>query len=112
MTWHNLNDKQRKRVLDALRSSKGDSPASPEDLAIAKEIEDYAKPGPDDQAYRDAADGAFTDGPNVDADAPVSVSDDDGAWVLAWVWVSDSDAGIDRYAEDEDEAEEVESAFD
>ncbi len=32
----------------------------------------------------------------IDSDAIVSISDDPGAYVQAWVWVSDEEAGISR----------------
>lgn len=47
-----------------------------------------------DEQYRKAAkrihacDGAI----EVDADAPVSKGDDEGAYVQAWVWISDEEA--------------------
>jgi len=50
-------------------------------------------------AFRTAAEGRYdgTGDTDIDADARVSESEDDGgAWVAAWVWVSDEDAGIKR----------------
>ena len=40
----------------------------------------------------------------IDENAVVSVSDDEGAYVQAWVWVDDTDAGVVR-SEDGDEGE-------
>lgn len=60
----------------------------------------------DSRRYRDAA--KVRDGElEVDEDAVVSVSDDDGAYVMSWQWVSDEDAGIEREEEEEYEEEEA-----
>ena len=48
-----------------------------------------------EQQYIDAA--QVKDGEvEIDGDSAVSISDDNGAYVMAWVWVSDDDAGVSR----------------
>jgi len=49
-----------------------------------------------DELYRAAAEEKWgaRDGIDIDAGAPVSGSNDAGAYVQAWVWVSDAEAGI------------------
>jgi len=46
----------------------------------------------------------------VDPNSEVSVSADDGAWVAAWIWVYDSEAGVER--EEEGDEEETKTVFD
>jgi len=65
------------------------------DVAIHMVLEAMAKtaPGPNDKAYRDAV--AVSEGElEVDDDAVVSLSDDDGAYVQTWTWISDVEAGL------------------
>jgi len=51
--------------------------------------------------YRDAAFERSRDGDlEVDSNALVSVSGENGAYVQAWLWVTDEDAGVTRGPED------------
>lgn len=53
----------------------------------------------EERAYADAACGKS--GVSVDAVTPVSMGDDDGAYVLAWVWVTAKEAGIETPDEED-----------
>lgn len=67
-------------------------------------VPERAKPpkGENDDAYIAAARQIWaTDELEIDDEPVVSVSDDGGAWVAAWVWVSDEDAGLNDDAEAE-----------
>jgi len=71
------------------------------DVAIHMILEAMAKtaPGPNDQAYRDAV--AVSEGElEVDDDAVVSLSDDEGAYVQTWTWISDIEAGLVKICPD------------
>ena len=50
-----------------------------------------------DEKYRTAARTQYGNGDDVeiDRDATVSIGDDPGAFVQAWLWVTDDDAGIE-----------------
>ncbi len=50
----------------------------------------------DTDAYVSAAEDRYAEEGSIEVDAPtvVSVSDDGGAYVMAWLWVSNGDAGI------------------
>lgn len=57
---------------------------------IEARLEHYRSPEVNNQAYRDAAetkDGVL----EVDDDAVVSISEDGGAYVMAWVWVGNEE---------------------
>lgn len=68
---------------------------------LAKAVED-SKPEDGEEVYRDwARENLNKDGEvEIDPDAVVSISDDFGAYVAAWVWVSNADVGLPA---DEDE---------
>lgn len=54
-------------------------------------------------AYRNAAQEKAVDGEiEVDEEAVVSMGDDDGAYVQAWMWVSNTDAGLPSIHDDEE----------
>ncbi len=52
-------------------------------------------------AYVSAARQQYVDEGSIEVDDPtiVSVSDDGGAYVMAWVWVTNADAGIEQQCE-------------
>lgn len=88
MTWLNLDkadlDKVR-HVLDVVHDTAA--------TEVRKRIDEQLVDGPNDEAYRDAADDPFGE-VNIDPGAPVSVSTSGGAWVLSWLFVSDAEAGL------------------
>lgn len=63
---------------------------------------------PNDNLYREAADTKWgREGEcEIDDGAVVSVSDDDGAYVAAWVWISDEEAGIRREPDIDEDPDE------
>lgn len=98
--WLNIPDTDIDLIVNALRSSKGDRPASKEDERIATKIEqDIQDRWKQDRRYIDAVE--TDDELEIDPDTVVSAGGDPGAWVMAWVWISDEQAGIKP--EDEDE---------
>ena len=66
-------------------------------------VTEIAPPEPEPQTledrYRDAAHAKQRDGElEIDGDAVVSMGEDPGAYVAAWVWVSNEEAGIEEEA--------------
>ena len=103
--WINLDVIEAARVMNALRSSKGDGPAEAADIALAEKIEqavtaiDPADPYVEAAVERWSRDGEI----EIDEDAVVSRGDDPGAYVMGWLWVTNEDAGLpSEGADDED----------
>lgn len=88
--WHNLTKGDAELIKIAL-TEKGGAPFE----RIAKELDDAIaeQEGPEATAYREAAFNRSKDGElEVDAGAIVSMGDDPGAYVAAWIWIPEGDA--------------------
>ena len=79
--WINIDDDLLQRVMCALDSEDAEAAAQ-----LREQIELFSR-GELEEAYYEAAGGP--DGElEVDSSAVVSLSDDPGAYVMAWQWVS------------------------
>jgi hypothetical protein len=88
--WHNLTKGDAELIKIALKD-KGGAPFE----RIARELDDAIaeQEGPVATAYREAAFKRSKDGElEVDAGAVVSMGDDPGAYVAAWLWIPKEDA--------------------
>lgn len=84
--WHNLTKGDVELIKIALKDK-----GKPFDRII-KELDDTVveQEGPEATAYREAASELSKDGElEIDDGAIVSMGDDPGAYVMAWLWVSE-----------------------
>jgi hypothetical protein len=95
--WINLSDDEIASI-EAAQSGRHKWGPSPLE-ALVERIATQKTEQADYQSYRDAI--STHDELEVDDDAMVSVGDDPGAWVHAWIWVSNEEAGI---PDEEDES--------
>lgn len=103
--WINTTREEVKAFVAAMGET--DNPAI---AAVLKAAKDAIKPlTTDEQYFYDRAwDAYHRDGETeIDDGETVSLSDDDGAYVLAWIWVPD-----DREHEPEDALDEDEEEYD
>lgn len=88
--WLNLTD-ENIRLIKETMASRGLAGQE-----ILDAITDQENVIPEAEKYIDAAARKGSEGSlEVDADAVVSMGDDAGAYVMAWLWVTDDDAGIE-----------------
>ncbi|MEQ1950892.1 hypothetical protein [Mesorhizobium sp. CN2-181] len=92
--WIHFDDKELELLKKALNRSKiyGDSDETDAVIALQLRISKQAVEDPIDAQYRNAVE--TSDELEVDDDAIVSISNDPGAWVHAWIWVTNEEAGI------------------
>lgn len=90
MPWAHFSNEDLPAALKALRAEKLHHQA--------REAERVNKRDKiDEQFFKAAKDKRQKDGEvEFDDDAIVSVSEDKGAYVMAWVWISDEEAGVRR----------------
>lgn len=96
--WMRLSLDDQEALFRIMQAAEQD-PGRKADVALLRGLLiQYGLHHQDDAAYRDAVE--VSDELEVEPDGLVSISEDDGAWVMAWVWVTDKEVGVSR-SEDE-----------
>jgi hypothetical protein len=92
----NGNQDLNKEFIEAHKASLKETQAILDVLGAKRADFDPADP------YRAAAQDQANDELEIDDDAVVSLGDDPGAWVHAWIWIRNSEAGVPDPDDDKD----------